>query len=661
MQTDVLTPPLADSAAHAGEQLAALANYEGTAETFWPLYLQALGMALSARRVLLLSSGIGRPWQARAQWPARVADSSEDADWTLRLLEQVSVGAPHVERNAQGALALTMQVPTVGGADAQVLALVVLRIGAGSGASPSAWTEDALRAWARLAVSVPGHFTQQAAIKAQLLSAKLTSAAAVADLVGRSQGDCADPTAPGAPEARSEPESTERAERLHQLLQLTIKLNAQPRFMQMAMALCNEMALRFACDRVSLGWVVGPYVRLTAVSHVEKFDPKSSASRALEAAMEEALDQDTVLVYPGAPDSRAILRSHAAYAERLGSTSLTTVPLATSDAVSAVLCLERQSGPVTPQELWELRLAAQLVSHGLADLHARDRWFGARWYAAGRRQATELFGPKHTALKFTGAASVALLCALVLLPWSFRVDASLAIRSKDLLFMPAPFDGYLRTVHVDIGDQVAAQTVLVELDTRDLVLEESMAEADLLRYSRETEKAQAARQLADMQISLARQQQSAAKLDLIRYQLSNASVRAPYPGVVIEGELKKNLGAPVRKGDLLLKLARTVDTYLELEIDQADIHEVAVGSQGEFALVGKPEERFAIALERIDPAAVTRDGRTFYLARAKLHGNFQANWRPGMGGSAKLDAGQRSLLWVLTHRTVRFLRGFFWI
>jgi biotin carboxyl carrier protein len=661
MQTET-AQAATDSTAAAGEQLAALANYEGTAETFWPLYLQALGMALSARRVLLLSSGVGRPWQARAQWPGRVTDSSEDADWTLRLLGQAGVGAPHVERNAQGALALTMQVPTMGGVDAQVLALVVLRIGGGPGADAGGWHETSLRAWARLAVSVPGTFTQQAATKAQLLSAKQMAPSAVADPADRAPAVAATPDDKhSAPVAGAQPEAAERAERLHQLLQLAIKLNLQPHFMQMAMSLCNELALRFACDRVSLGWVVGPYVRLTAVSHVEKFEEKSAASRALEAAMEEALDQDTVLVYPAAPDTRVILRSHQAYAESLGSTSLTTVPLAGSDAVHAVVCLERQSGPLTAGELWELRLAAQLLSHGLSGLHARDRWFGARWYSAARRQASGFFGPEHTALKLTAVLSLVLLCVLVLLPWAFRVDASLAIRSKDLLFMPAPFDGYLRTVHVDIGDQVAAQTVLVELDTRDLVLEESMAEADFLRFSRETEKAQAARQLADMQISLARQQQSAAKLDLIRYQLGNASVRAPYPGVVIEGELKKNLGAPVRKGDLLLKLARTADTYLELEIDQADIHEVAVGSHGAFALVGKPEEHFEITLERIDPAAVTRDGRTFYTARAKLKGEFQSNWRPGMGGSAKLDAGQRSLIWVLTHRTVRFLRGFFWI
>jgi multidrug resistance efflux pump len=201
----------------------------------------------------------------------------------------------------------------------------------------------------------------------------------------------------------------------------------------------------------------------------------------------------------------------------------------------------------------------------------------------------------------------------------------------------------------------------VQLDTRDLVLEESMAQADVMRYSREAEKAQATRQLAEMQINLARQDQSASRLALVRHQLAHAKVTAPRAGVVVEGELKKNLGAPLRKGDLLLKLAQTDDTYLELEIDQVDVHEVKPGTRGEFALVGRPDLRFDIELERIDPASTLREGRSVYLARAKVLSPISAWWRPGMGGSAKLSAGDRPLIWVLTHRTVRFLREFFWL
>ena len=256
---------------------------------------------------------------------------------------------------------------------------------------------------------------------------------------------------------------------------------------------------------------------------------------------------------------------------------------------------------------------------------------------------------------------VVVLLALVFVPWNYRVDAGVALRSKDMLFMPAPFDGFLRRVHVEVGDAVAKGAVLAELDTRDLLIAESMAAAAAGRYAREAENAMAARQLAEMQIALARQQQSVSRVELVRHQLAHAQLKAPYAGIVVEGELKKNLGAPVRKGDLMLKLAQLDDNYVELEIDQVDVHEVGLGTRGEFALVGQPDQRFALVIDRIDPAATQREGRNVYLARGRVESPPQAWWRPGMGGNAKLEAGERRLIWVLTHRTVRFLRQVFWL
>lgn len=278
------------------------------------------------------------------------------------------------------------------------------------------------------------------------------------------------------------------------------------------------------------------------------------------------------------------------------------------------------------------------------------------------RQAREgLFGPRHSAWKLGGTLAAAALLALVLVRWDYRIDAAVTLRSQDLVFIPAPYDGYLRTVNVEVGDQVARGTVLAELDTRDLRLEESMSVADVDRYRREAQKAQAVGQLADMQIALARMQQSESRLSLLRSQLANAQVRAPHDGIVVDGELKKNIGSPLRKGDLLMKMAQLGDTYVELEIDQVDVHEVKVGSIGEFALVGRPDRRFALVIDRIDPAASQRDGRNVYLARGRVTEGSEGWWRPGMGGNARLAAGERRLIWVLTHRTVRFLRQAFWL
>jgi multidrug efflux pump subunit AcrA (membrane-fusion protein) len=148
---------------------------------------------------------------------------------------------------------------------------------------------------------------------------------------------------------------------------------------------------------------------------------------------------------------------------------------------------------------------------------------------------------------------------------------------------------------------------------------------------------------------------------LIRHQIASAQVRAPFAGIVVEGDLRKNLGAPVRKGDLLLKLAHTANLYLELEVDQVDVHELRRGMTGAFAFVGRPDQRFAMTVDRIDPAATMREGRNVYLVRARIDAPPESWWRPGMGGAARLDAGERSVIWIMTHRTVRFLRQVFWL
>ena len=611
---------------------AELSEFDGPVPVFWEHYLQAIGQDLQARGVLLLSAALGQPWKALAQWPAQAHLWSGDPAELLQMLSGLVDEQPRLEHLPQGGQLLAMRLPQP--AAAQVLAVVALHDGV--------FAMEGLLAWAREAAQVPALWARHA-------SARASAAAAPRSAAGSTPAD-----APVGVLAEQP-----HAQRLYQVLRLSIELSRQPRFLQRAFELCNALAVRFDADRVSLGWMRAPYVRLTAISHVEKFDRLSAISRALEGAMEEAADQGQALVYPAEPGVRQVQRAHESYALMQGVAAVASVPLIDGDRVVGVISLEKMQGRWSADELWELGLIAQTCALPLSQLHESDRWFGARWWSAlkGRRGAP----PRHSGLKLAGVLGLAGLVSLFFVPWDYRIDARLTLRSKDLVFVPAPFDGYLRQVHVDMGDKVKAGQVLMQLDTRELVLEESMAQADVLRYSREAEKAQALRQLAEMQITMARRDQSASRLALIRHQLANAKVTAPQDGVVVEGELKKNLGAPLRKGDLLLKLAQTEDSYLELEIDQADVHEVQVGSRGQFALVGRPEQRFAIEIDRIDPASTLREGKNVYLARGRLQEGIAPWWRPGMGGTARIEAGERPLIWVMTHRTVRFLREFFWL
>ena len=612
-----------------GAPLRALAGFDGEPAAFWPAYVEAVALAFAARRALLLTVRGDRPWEAQVQWP-EVADATPDARRVLRLAGDALDASPWLDSGQAGdgsgtGLAMALACGPVAGAEATVLVLLLPRDAAAEAAP--------LLALADLAADVPQQYASR-----------------------RTQPPAGAGLAAAAPTA-----STARAEQLYEILQLSVRLRGEDRYMRAALSLCNDLASRFACDRVSLGRVEGDHVWLSAISHVEKFDDRASATRELEAAMEEAQQALCAVAWPPAPGSRLASRAHEIYARTQGAGHLLSLPVLLDEQVVAVLALERRSAPLSADEGWALALVAQSCARHLAELQVRDRWWGARLWHRTQQWRQGLLSPRHTGWKVATVGLLVLLLAVAVTPWAYRVETPMALRSKDMLFMPAPFDGYLRRVNVEVGDSVKAGAVLLELDNRELALEESMAAADMLRYSRDAEKAQALHQLADMQITLARQQQAASRLELIRHQLVNAQVRAPHDGVVVEGELKKNLGAPLRKGDLLLKLAQNSDTYVEVEIDQTDVHEVQAGTRGEFAFVGRPDLKYSLVIERVDPVATVRERRNIFLARARVSVPNQAWWRPGMGGTARLEAGDRSMLWILTHRTVRFLRQVFWL
>ena len=83
------------------------------------------------------------------------------------------------------------------------------------------------------------------------------------------------------------------------------------------------------------------------------------------------------------------------------------------------------------------------------------------------------------------------------------------------------------------------------------MLQQAAALADQARYQREAEKERAANNLADMRIYAAQSQQAQAQLDLVCYRLAHASIRASFNGVVVEGDLRERIGAPVKGATLI--------------------------------------------------------------------------------------------------------------
>lgn len=444
------------------------------------------------------------------------------------------------------------------------------------------------------------------------------------------------------------------------VLDLLAAMDNETRFLAAGLALANAIADHFRCDRVSLGWLERRYVCLKVMSRTEHFDRRMTASSALEIIMEECLDQDEDVIVPPPTGSTAVCRDHERYAAERGAANLASFPLRLDGKPVAVLTCERANRPFTSAESQQLRLTTDLVTRRLAELKRWDRWFGARWATEWRECAARWIGPEHTGAKILAIVTAVALGLVFFLPVPYRVEARFQLRSDEVAYLTGPYEGYIRDVHVRPGDVVAASQILLTLDTEELELEEIAALADLNRFQREAERAQATAALAEMRIADALAQQAHARLEMIRYRLSHAALRAPFASVVVEGDLRDRIGAPVKPGDALVRVARLDRIYIEAEVDQRDIHELTGSETGQIAFVSQPRLKYPIRVERIEPAAVPRRSENVFLVRCVPLSPAESWWRPGMTGVCKLDAGHRSIAWIFTRRTADFLRLLLW-
>ena len=605
------------------EEAARLRQFSGAPQEFWPAYLKLCAQTGGAARAVLIRKDLqdGR-WKQLAEWSAPEAASTGLALFRNALLSMADecaetgvskrvLGAepkPDVQSPAGVALRLVL-------ASAQEICLVALF----------------------LPHILPGE-VEAVATKVQLLL----------DIPKSYQ------------EGAQNRQSQSDAEKLAVVLDTLAEVNAQTRYTAAALALCNSLAGRLQCQRVSLGWYLRGFMRLQAISRTERFDPKMDAVVAIEKVMEEALDQDDEIVWP-APDSYGLVnRDHEAFAKANSSAAVCSIPLRIEGKVVAVLTLEREKGAFNVYELQQLRLVADQVVNRLNDLKRKDRWIGGRLAEDLREKMAGTLGPENTWMKATAILIAAVILLLCVVRLNYRVEANFILRSEEVRYIASPFNGYLEEVKVRPGDDVKAGQVVLRLNRDDLYLEEAAATAELSRYQREAEKARAANQLAEMRVALSQLDETKSRLNLVRYRLERAEIKAPFDAVVVEGDLRNRIGAPLEQGEALFRLAHLKKLYVEAEVNERDIKEVLGKETGEIAFVSQPHLRYPVKIERVEPAASAKEGKNVFIVRCTVEGQPDEWWRPGMSGVCKINTGKRSLMWILTHRTVDYLRMWFW-
>ncbi|MBC7377221.1 MAG: efflux RND transporter periplasmic adaptor subunit [Burkholderiaceae bacterium] len=454
------------------------------------------------------------------------------------------------------------------------------------------------------------------------------------------------------------------------LLDVALLAVQHERFEPAALALVNALAAALNAQQVALGWRPGSdgaqALHAVALSHRDKFDRFAHPVVLTEGALDEALDVvDGVFVpVPGADeDTLALpLPAHRLLQQSLGAVSLASLPLRRGHALprAALLLVFDDNGPGAAA-LARLRLTMRLVLPWLETLHERERPFALRLMDAARNRLQGLLGPQRLAWK-AGSLALGLLVLYALIGhWDYRVGANGQLATDSTRIISAQFDGRVDDAKVSAGQIVKEGELLAVLDVRELTHQVNDAQAELQRYTAEADKARAVGALAELEVGTARAAQAQARLTRTLEMIEQAANRAPFDGVVVEGDRQELQGAPVRKGDKLYRLARVEKMYATLQVPERDAALLKAGAPGELVLMSRPEEKIPLRVLAVIPVAQTKgqEGNHF-MVRAELTGKPADWWRPGMSGTARIDAGERQVAWILTHRLIDQLRLWLW-
>ena len=333
--------------------------------------------------------------------------------------------------------------------------------------------------------------------------------------------------------------------------------------------------------------------------------------------------------------------------------------------------------PFGLDEIEPLRLACDLATARLVNLRAGDRWLGARAADSIRKFFAEFLGPTHTLAKMAAIAGFLLIMFLVFAKGEYRVEAPFVLEAVTRHVMPAPFDGYIKTVNVDLADEVKAGQVLATLDTAELRAERAIAMAERLGHlkaaavaTRDASYQRDPRKTAEAQIAKAKADQASARVVLLDYRIQRAQITSPIDGVVVVGDLRPKVGSRCRVGEVLFEVAPLESLRAELAVPEAAISDVLAamararleGTEvtGELATASAPGQRLEFVVERINPVAEVIKQQNVFRVRVRL-AETEMLMRPGLEGLAKISVGRRRYAWIWTHRLTDWARMKLWL
>lgn len=317
--------------------------------------------------------------------------------------------------------------------------------------------------------------------------------------------------------------------------------------------------------------------------------------------------------------------------------------------VGAVL-LERAHGrPFLPEEIETLEaLAAQVAP--LIDakpLNARAP------VTKERRALVRIFGGRRIKLKLALIACLLLGIVMLGATTDYRVRADVVVEGGPIKEVRVPEPSPAVELLVKRGDVVRKGQALAKIDDheareeRDRLigvrsqLEQVLREAKDIRDRGATESLEP--KLKDVNATLA-------ELEL---RLARAAIVSPADGVVIGGRAFEKRGAALKPADVAFMISPIEGYRLVLWVEEHELAALREGQDGMAYFAEIPSE-ILFTVKRITGVTQRKDGSQSVRVEAQLQ-TLSDLTRPGMTGSATIDAGHKKWVWVWWQKAQRLL------
>ncbi len=201
---------------------------------------------------------------------------------------------------------------------------------------------------------------------------------------------------------------------------------------------------------------------------------------------------------------------------------------------------------------------------------------------------------------------VVVTVAVLLLPWQSRVLAPMVVAHEAPSEIRSRVRGFVREIHVEPGQLVRVDDLLVRLENRELEIDVQRLSAEIAQSRHRQRVLRRDQLLVELEVERASEIAMATRMQDLEKRLEGLNIRSDIDGMVVQSDLVDQVGTLVTEGKRLFTIADPARLKLVAMIGQDDA--VTLRDRNEFDadvwIEGQGKVISTILFDRLSPRAV---------------------------------------------------------